>query len=158
MTGGQPVYIALDVGDARIGVALSRSGVLAEPYVTVERKGRRQVLDAIEAIVTETAATDCVLGLPLLEGGQEGAQAEKTRAFARSLQRRLPALRLHFFDERYTSSDAREIAANRGQRSPSRALIDRLAASVILQDFLDAGGTEGKDQHEKKKREPDAPS
>ncbi len=150
-----PVFLALDVGDVRIGVAVSRSGVLAEPLRTINREGRKRTLDALESVVQETGATDCVIGLPLLEGGEEGAQAEKTRAFARSLQRRIPGLHVHFFDERFSSSEAEDIAARKGYDAPPRALIDRLAAAVILQDFLDSRTEERKDENGKEKREPD---
>lgn len=152
------VYLALDVGDARIGVAISRSGVLAQPLMTIERRGRKQVLDELEALTREHTVTDCVLGLPVLEGGRPGEQAEKTRAFSRSLQRRLPALRLHFQDERYSSAEAEEIAAAKGYDQPPRALIDRLAAAVILRDFLHQRGTEVSADSAGKEREPDEQS
>lgn len=143
------VYMALDVGDVRIGVALSRSGVIAEPLKTIERTGRKQTLNAIESVVSEYGVTDCVIGLPLLEGGAEGEQAEKTRAFARSLARRLPKLQIHFHDERYSSGEAMEIIGAKGA-----GRVDQVAAAVFLQAFLDGAG-----QDEKKKanmEEPDA--
>ncbi|CAN5421932.1 Holliday junction resolvase RuvX [soil metagenome] len=127
--------IALDVGDVRIGVAISRSGVIAEPLLTIDRTaGRKQTLDALQALVEQHGAKCCVIGLPLLVGGAEGEQAEKTRAFSRSLARRLPRLSLHFFDERYTSGDARDLI---GRRAQSKGEIDRVAAAYILQQFLD---------------------
>jgi len=136
--------LALDVGDVRIGVAISRSGVIAEPLQTVERLGRSQVLDALQRIVEESGATLCVVGLPLLEGGAEGEQAEKTRAFARSMARRFPALKIEWWDERHSSGAARGHAGRRADGD--RGLIDRIAAAVILQEYLD-------DQSEKKRRQ-----
>lgn len=127
------VLLALDVGDARIGVAISRSGMIAQPLLTIERVSRRRTLDAIEQIVRAHGVTEIVVGLPVREDGAEGIQAEKTRAFARSLKRRLPGPRLHFLDERYSSVEAGEISP-RGHLERGR--IDKLAAAVILRDFL----------------------
>jgi putative Holliday junction resolvase len=126
--------MGLDVGDVRIGVALSRSGVIAEPLTTVTRKGRRQVLDDLQQLVDQHKVTICVVGLPRLVGGSEGEQAEKTRAFVRSLRRRIPQLRFVFEDERFTSAEAKEIL---GARSSQKGSIDRVAAALILQQYLD---------------------
>lgn len=136
------VWLGLDVGDARIGCALSRSGIICEPVATVARRGRTQALDAIGRLVQEHAVTDIVLGLPLLEDGREGEQAEKTRAFSRSLARRMPNLRLHFEDERHTSGEAASFAG----RAPAHGDIDSFAAMLILQRHLDSGA--GKAQPE----------
>lgn len=129
------VYLGLDVGDARIGVAVSRSGVIADTRETIHRIGRRQTLDAIEKVVVEEGVTVAILGLPLLEGGGEGEQAEKTRAFGRSLQRRLPHLKIFFQDERHSSNAAREII---GGHSGGKGRVDQVAAAVILQEWLDS--------------------
>ena len=131
------IHLALDVGDVRVGVAISRSGVIAEPLTTVERTGKSQVLDAIQKLVEANKVTVCVVGMPLLEGGTEGEQAEKTRAFARSLARRLPGLRMVFWDERHSSGEARGLAGKRVNRGENRGLVDRIAAAVILQEDLD---------------------
>lgn len=140
-----PVYMALDVGDVRVGVALSRSGVIADPLCTVERNGRSSVLDALQEVVDRERVTVCVIGLPVLESGVEGEQAEKTRAFARSLARRFPKLTLVFRDERYTTAQARELAGRRarGGTNPG-GLVDRLAAAVLLQEYLDELATQRK--------------
>lgn len=148
MSPAAPVTIALDVGDARIGVAISRSGVLAEPLAVIERTGRRAVLDALDALVRQHGVQVCVVGLPLLERGVEGEQAGKTRAFARSLARRLPALRLEFQDERWSSADARAIA---GGRAVQRHGEDAVAAMVILEAWIER-------QEKIAHREPEAPA
>lgn len=127
------VLLALDVGDARIGVAISRSGMIAQPLGTIERNSRTGTLDAIESMVREHGVTQIVVGLPVREDGVEGTQAAKTRAFARSLKRRLPAVHLAFFDERYSSVEAGEISPT---GHLERGRIDKLAAAVILRDFL----------------------
>ena len=127
------VFLALDLGEARIGVAISRSGVIAEPLEVIHRTGRRQALDAIQRLVEANQATTCVVGLPLLESGVEGEQAERTRAFARSLARRLPSLRIVYQDERDSSNEADEIRSHRANPREHR---DHLAAAVILTDYL----------------------
>ena len=131
------VYLGLDVGDVRIGVALSRSGFICEPLLTIERRGRKQTLDAIAALILEHNATVLVLGLPLLERGVEGEQVEKTREFSRSLARRFPKVRIDFQDERHTSGDARDHAGSRLRDGGPKGLVDRLAAAFILQQYLD---------------------
>ena len=128
------VFLALDVGDARIGVALSRSGVIAEPVGTIERIGRRQTLAAVAEWVERERVTTCVIGLPLLAGGAEGEQAEKSHAFARSLQRRLPSLAIVMHDERWSSAEARAMGDGRAM---ARYGEDAVAAMVILQGYLD---------------------
>lgn len=135
-------WIALDVGDARIGVAASESGVIARTLPAIVARGKRARLDAVEAVAQELSARTLVVGLPVLEGGAEGAQAEKTRAFARSLARRMPAMAVVFWDERHTSSEARGLLeGRRGGEAPGR--VDSVAAAVILQEFLDhtSGGS-----------------
>ena len=131
------VFLCLDVGDVRIGAAISRSGVIAEPLTTIERQSKRQTLDALEELVNREKVTVCVLGLPYLEGGAEGEQAEKTRSFGRSLARRLPGLQIDFWDERYSSAEARDHAGRRAGPGAEKGLIDRLAAAFILQSYLD---------------------
>ena len=127
--------MALDVGDARIGVAVSESRVIATPFPAINRReGRKATLNALQAIADQYEVRIAVLGMPLLESGDEGEQAEKTRAFGRSLQRRLPALQIEFRDERYTSADAKDIL---GPGPHEKGRVDSVAAAVILQAYLD---------------------
>jgi putative Holliday junction resolvase len=135
MMGNPPdVFMGLDVGDVRIGVALSRSGVIAEPLLTITRIGKRQLLDDLQHLVEEHRVTVCVVGLPMLESGTAGSQVEKTQKFVRSLQRRLARLRFAFEDERYTSAEARDLL---GSRASEKGAVDRVAAALILQQYLD---------------------
>jgi len=127
------VLLSLDVGDARIGVAISRSAIIAEPLCTLERTSRKQTLDEIEEIVRREKVTEMVIGLPTREDGTSGDRVAKTEAFARSLKRRIPGLLWHFQDERYSTVEAAEI---RPDARGVRGALDRLAAAVILRDFL----------------------
>ncbi|MDX1972264.1 MAG: Holliday junction resolvase RuvX [Candidatus Sumerlaeia bacterium] len=128
--------LALDVGDVRIGVAVSESLVIAQPIEALDRQklGRKGTLDALEALLQRFNTHRLVVGLPLLEGGREGEQVEKTRAFVRSLQRRRPGVEVNFWDERYSSGDARGILGN---RSVPKGYLDSVAAAVFLQEYLD---------------------
>ena len=135
MSNPPDVYLGLDVGDVRIGLALSRSGIICEPLVTITRTDKRQVLDDIQKVVEQNRVTVCVVGLPRLTAGDEGSQAEKTRAFVRSLQRRIPKVRYVFEDERFTSSEARDMIG--GGRAAKKGELDRVAAAIILQQYLD---------------------
>ena len=141
-----PVYLALDVGDVRVGLALSRSGILAEPLTTLTRTAKSQILNEIAAIIEREKVTVCVLGLPFLASGQEGEQAEKTRAFGRSLARKLPALRIIFRDERYSSAMASDVIQANGLGG-GKGRVDRLAAAIILQGYLDDLALEKKSQN-----------
>ncbi len=130
--------LALDVGDVRIGVAVSESRIIASPLEALDRRllGRTGTLDAIQALMERYRVTEVLLGLPLLEGGKEGEQAQKTRAFGRSLQRRVPGLAITFRDERYTTSEARGILGP-GPHPPGK--VDSLAAAILLEEALGSG-------------------
>jgi putative Holliday junction resolvase len=132
--------LALDVGTVRIGVAVSESRVIPTPLEALTRVGRKRDLDAIEALVARYRADTIVVGLPLMEDGRAEEQAEISRAFARSLARRIPDVRIHLRDERYTTAEAREIL---GRGEVPKGRIDSIAAAVILREFL-AAEEEGK--------------
>ena len=133
---GEPgqAILALDFGEVRIGAAVSESRVIATTLPAIEGQGKRQALDAIEELTNRYAVGIIVVGLPLLESGIEGSQAERTRAFGRSLARRLPRIRIEFRDERYTTAEAREIL---GPGEIPKGRVDSVAAAIILQEYLD---------------------
>jgi putative Holliday junction resolvase len=129
-------YLGLDVGDRRIGVALSdETATLASALVTVTRVGPRKDVTRVAARARGVEAI--VVGLPLNMDGTRGAQAEKVLAFAEDLRARtrLPVLTL---DERLTTVEAEEILGRAGVRGAARKrLVDQVAAVVILQEYLD---------------------
>ena len=130
--------LALDVGDVRIGVALSdETGSLASGLVTLRAVGPRKDTQAVAALVREHAAAGIVVGLPLRLDGSPGPQAEKVLAFVERLRRavRVPVVTR---DERLTSVAADERLAEAGvKRRDRRARIDQAAAALILQEHLD---------------------
>jgi putative Holliday junction resolvase len=129
---------ALDVGEARIGVAVSDElGITAQGIGVVRRVGGRRDLEALAAMLAPYAPERLVVGLPLNMNGSEGPQAERVRAFATGAAAHL-ALPLEFWDERLTT-----VAAERAlleadlSRRRRRQLVDQVAATLILQGFLD---------------------
>lgn len=129
--------IGLDVGGKRIGVAVSDEGqILSSPWGMVEQ-GKRAI-DEIGRIALEIGAVAVVAGLPTGMSGREGAQAAETRRFADSVAEALD-LPLSYWDERLTSSQAERMLIDAGmRRKDRRGQIDALAASLMLQSYLDA--------------------
>jgi putative Holliday junction resolvase len=130
--------LALDVGDARIGVALSdETGTLASGLVTLKAVGPRKDAQAVASLVREHGAGEVVVGLPLRLDGSRGPQAERVVAFVERLRRvlRVPVVTR---DERLTSVAADERLAEAGvKRRDRRSRIDQAAAALILQELLD---------------------
>jgi len=129
--------IGLDVGGKRIGVAVSDEGqILSSPLGMVE-SGKRAIAE-IGRIAQETGAVAIVAGLPTGMSGREGAQAAETRRFADLVGDTLD-LPLSYWDERLTSSQAERMLVDAGmRRKDRRGQIDALAASLMLQNYLDS--------------------
>lgn len=130
--------LGLDVGRRRIGVAgCDGTGLLASGITTIERRSLEQAIAAIQAIAQERHVQILVLGLPYLMDGSLGTQARQVQKFGRSLAKALN-LPVEYMDERLTSCEAEELLQSAGI-SPSRhkELIDRKAAALILQQWLD---------------------
>jgi putative Holliday junction resolvase len=131
-------YLGLDVGDARIGVALSdETGTLASGLLTLQRSGPRRDVKAVAALVREHEVGGVVVGVPWRLDGTAGPQAEKVMGFVESLRRavRVP---VETWDERLTTVAADELLAEAGvHRRDRKERIDRAAAALILQDYLD---------------------
>lgn len=136
--------VALDLGERRIGVAVSDPMRLAAtPLPTVERAGDQAAVDAIGRILDEWAADICVVGLPLDMDGGEGRQAQRARSFAGRLRKAFPTVRFELFDERLSSFAADQRMEERGLNARKRReLRDALAATVILEDYLRQSGEE----------------
>jgi putative Holliday junction resolvase len=128
---------ALDVGDARIGVAVSDElGITAQGIGVVRRVGGRRDLEAIADVLRPYAPERLVVGLPLNMSGSEGPQAVRVRAFAANLATHL-GLPLEFWDERLTTVAAeRTLLEADVSRRRRREVIDKVAATLILQGWL----------------------
>lgn len=128
---------ALDVGEARIGVAVSDElGITAQGIGVVRRVGGKRDLEALATLLAPYAPERLVVGLPLNMNGTEGPAAEKVRAFAERAAAHL-GLALEFQDERLTTVAAeRALLEADVSRRRRRDVIDQVAASLILQGYL----------------------
>src|SRR2546421_12320950 len=159
--------MALDVGEVRIGVAVSdSSGFLASPYTTIYvSRDETKTWAALQGLIDETEATGLVIGLPISLDGQIHAQGKRVQAFAERLKQHI-TIPITFWDERLSTVEAQRLLAQRdqheqgqgrGSRGNSRKQqrshshhsqrskrrqkgheIDALAAAVILQEYLDS--------------------
>ncbi len=131
--------LALDVGDRRIGLAISDpTGMLASPLGHIER-GDADVAETLR-VAAENDAEEIVVGIPLTMSGASGEQAGKTRAFVRSL-RNATAIPVRAVDERLSTAQAERLLRDAGRgrrRRGGRGRVDASAAAVILQAHLDA--------------------
>ncbi len=131
--------LGLDVGDRRIGLALSDpTGFLASPFGFVER-GPSDLAD-IARIAEENEVAEIVVGLPLSMSGDSGVQAGKVRGFIRELRSQTD-LPIKTVDERLSTVQAQGMLRQSGRRRRGdRGQLDAAAAAVILQAYLDYGG------------------
>lgn len=129
--------LALDVGDERIGVAISDElGLLARPYAVLQRVSGPESFVRLAAIVAGEGVSRIIVGLPLLPDGTEGKQVRSTQAYVRGLTPYVD-VPIVYWDERYTTQEARDLigrADSRRRREPVD--IDAAAAAVILQDYI----------------------
>jgi putative Holliday junction resolvase len=131
--------LALDIGNRRIGVAVSDElGLTAQPVLTLERgRGRREDLRSLARLARRFSVVGIVVGNPLYISGDISPQAEKNQAFAAELGE-LTGLPILLWDERLTSHEAHQILYEAGhKRQDHRKLVDQVAAVLILQSFLE---------------------
>jgi putative holliday junction resolvase len=139
-----PRIVAFDVGDRRIGVAVSDPlGYTAQPLFTLHRTNRRADLKAIARVLRKHAAAEAVVGNPLHMSGDQSPQAAKAQAFAEELRVEF-GIAVHLWDERLTTAEAHRHldASGRTGGHERKQIIDQVAAAMILQAFLDARANE----------------
>jgi putative holliday junction resolvase len=136
--------MALDLGSKRIGVAVSdASGTIATPLTVLQRTGtHRRDHQAVAALVAEEEAVRLIVGLPLSLDGSVGAAARAALAEADELAS-VVGVPVETFDERMTTTSAHTILQPRLRAKARRLVVDKVAAAVILQTWLDGG--RGKD-------------
>ena len=130
--------LGLDVGDRRIGLALSDSGgILASPLTIIEHITEKDDIEAILKIAKERAAERIIVGLPRLMNGDIGPQAQKVQTFteAMRLSTKIP---IEYRDERLTTVTAQRLHKESSSKKKKGIIrYDAMAAAVILQDYLE---------------------
>ena len=130
--------MGIDFGLARIGIALSDdTKFLASPFETYKRKDTEQDIQHLVEIITTKKVDEIVCGLPMNMQGEEQDIAKKTREFMSTLNEKV-AIRINFVDERLSSLMAEEMLKETERDWKKRKeKLDAVAASIILQDYLD---------------------
>lgn len=138
--------IAVDVGDARIGVAsCDPDGLLATPVETVPGRDVPAAQRRLAAIVAEYEPIEVVVGLPRSLSGGEGPAARKVRAFAQGLAKSIVPVPVRLVDERMTTVTAGQgLRASGVSSKKGRKVVDQAAAVVILQSALETERVSGK--------------
>ncbi len=136
--------MGLDVGDARIGVAISDPlGMFAQPLCTVERK--KDFIQKLIEIVKEKNVSEIIIGMPYEMNASLGEQAEKVKKFTEKLKNSLSnneefnSIEFKFWDERLTTKQAQKITAGSGLKNKDcAAALDRVSAALILDAYLNS--------------------
>ena len=131
--------LGLDVGDRRIGVAVSDElGLTAQPVLTLVRKNRKQDLGSLTRLVRKYGCAQVVVGNPLYMSGDISPQAVKAQALAQALHL-ATGVEVTLWDERLSTTEAhRHLDAAGRLPADRRGVIDQVAAVLILQSFLDS--------------------
>ena len=134
--------LGLDVGDRRVGVAVSdATGTRAMPLLTLQRKTLRHDLRFLARLAKKYSCAELVVGHPLHLSGDISPQALKAQAFAAALQEE-SAIPVRLWDERLSTAEAhRHLGATGLPPKARRAVIDQVSAVLILQGYLDARAT-----------------
>jgi putative holliday junction resolvase len=133
-----PKILAIDWGWVRLGLAVSDDlGLTAQGLGIISRTSEAQALDAIEVQVRILGVDAFVVGLPRNMDGSDGPSAEAVRGFGRALEERFRRP-VHLWDERLTTLAAERMLKGAGvRRRARRGVVDQVAATLILQGFLD---------------------
>ena len=155
--------ISLDVGDKTIGVALSDALMLtAQGLITIERIGIRKDADKVLALVKEHGCDTIVMGLPLNLDGSDSIQTEKVRAFRTMLENKMKSnaikgVEIVYQDERFTTKIVESVLIEADvSRKKRKDVIDKQAAVIILQSWLDRQAFLRKAEEEKAATEAEA--
>lgn len=133
-------YIGLDVGDRTIGVAISDPFLLtAQSLMTIKRKSKIEDIEIINDIIKEKEVSKIIVGLPKNMNNTIGPQAKKVKTFVRELRKHTD-LDIEYVDERLTTVSATRVLIEQNvSRKKRKDVIDSIAATYILQTYLDMG-------------------
>lgn len=131
-------YLGIDYGRRRVGLAVSDvGGIIARPLETVKVTGPDQAAEAVGRVAAEHDVVGIVIGLPLNLSGDPSPLSEEAQRFGRLLEAR-SRVPIHYEDERLSSRQAEYILHAHGKKiKGNKEIIDRMAAAIILQSFLD---------------------
>ncbi|MBP9837085.1 MAG: Holliday junction resolvase RuvX [Proteobacteria bacterium] len=134
--------MGLDIGDSRIGVALSDLlRISAQPFCNIERNKKDDYAKLLDLIETNTVKS-IVVGLPLEMSGEVGAQATKVQNFIDGFvkfihRKKISDMTIEYIDERLTTVEAKRVTSGSGLKNKDcRAALDRVSASIILETYL----------------------
>jgi putative Holliday junction resolvase len=129
--------MGLDIGDKRIGVALSDPGeILASPFIIIERTSEEEDIGAVVDIIDQREVGKLIVGLPRTMSGTVGQQASKVEAFVEQLRRHIQ-IPIELRDERLSTVSARRLMQSTGRKAKKKSRYDAAAAAVILQTYLE---------------------
>jgi putative Holliday junction resolvase len=148
-SSGQPTrLLGLDVGNRRIGIAVSDLlGITAQGLDTLERRNKRYDLQHLARVIRDYNVSEIVVGLPRRLSGKDSAQTEKVFAFVEDLKKKF-SIPIHLWDERLTSAQANRFLKEAELSIEKRAAaVDRIAAMLILQSFIEARAVQGANEN-----------
>jgi putative pre-16S rRNA nuclease len=138
----KPRVLGLDVGSRRIGIAISDPlGLTAQGLPTLQRQNKRLDFEHLTKVVSDYQISEIVVGYPLRLSGMEGIQSGKMQLFAEELRKKF-GLPVHLWDERLTSTQANRLLRETDLSIKKRGqAVDRMAAILILQNWMEARGS-----------------
>jgi putative Holliday junction resolvase len=127
--------MALDIGERRIGIAISESGILATPYQVLLRQTKNQDFTRLNRLITDLKIERIIIGLPYSLSAEQkmGPQARRVKRYGDALAKAV-SVPCEYFDESYSTVDANAYLSATGQK---KIPLDAAAAAVILQSYLD---------------------
>ena len=132
-------FIGLDVGDVRIGVAkCDPLGILATALEVIDRNVTDPI-ERIKEILSDEGTRKIVVGMPKSLDGTKNIQAEKVEKFISEMKEKIERIEVITVDERYTTTEAEHYLKNYSKKNGKdrRKVVDMVAASIILQKYLD---------------------
>lgn len=132
-------FIGLDIGDVRIGVAKSDPlGILATSLEVIDRN-KVDPINRLKEIISDEGTRKIVVGIPKSLDGSKKRQVEKVEEFVNCMKEKIENIEIFFVDERYTTTEAEKYLKTYSKKNGKerRKVVDMVAASIILQTYLD---------------------
>jgi putative Holliday junction resolvase len=134
-----PRILAIDYGTKRTGLAVTDPlKIIATALTTVESK---ELIKFLKEYTTKEAVEAFVIGMPKTLANEDSENAKYVQAFAESLKKEIPLIPVHFTDERFTSSIAKQSMIDGGMKKKDRKVksnVDKISATLILQTFMES--------------------